>query len=115
MDFLSFHVADALELIKAVIIEEIRRANRGWSVEDLVFYFSENFPCNFTQGALLIAECLADYYRTGDLVVYEHVGENYERRIKDFIVTEADLELLLDKIAKRPESGALDIPILVPG
>ena len=115
VDFLSFHVADALELIKAVIIEEIRRANRGWSAEDLVFYFSENFPCNFTQGALLIAECPADYYRTGDLVVYEHVGENYERRIKDFIITEVDLELLLDKIAKRPESGALDIPILVPG
>ena len=100
-DFSSFRVADALEVIKADIMEEIRRANRGCSAEDLVFYFSENFPCNFTQGALLIAECLADYYRTGELVVYDYVGENYdpvEHHIKDFVVTEADLKLLLDEL-----------------
>ena len=100
-DFSSFSVADALEVIKADIMEEIRRANRGCSVEDLVFYFSENFPHNFIQGALLIAECLADYYRTGDLVVYEYIGENYdsvEHRIKDFVVMEADLKLLLDEL-----------------
>ena len=99
--FSSFSVADALEVIKADIMEEIRRANRGCSAEDLVFYFSENFPRNFTQGALLIAECLADYYRTGDLVVYEYVGENYdpvEHHIKDFVVTETDLKLLLDEL-----------------
>ena len=101
VDFSSFSVADALEVIKADIMEEIRRANRGCSAEDLVFYFSENFPRNFTQGALLIAECLADYYRTGDLVVYEYVGKNYdpvEHHIKDFVVTEADLKLLLDEL-----------------
>ena len=100
-DFSSFSVADALEVIKADIMEEIRRANRGCSAADLVFYFSENFPHNFTQGALLIAECLADYYRTGDLLVYEYVGENYdpvEHRIKDFVVTETDLKLLLDEL-----------------
>ena len=100
-DFSSFRVADALEVIKADIMEEIRRANRGCSAEDLVFYFSENFPHNFTQGALLIAECLADYYRTGDLLVYEYVGENYdpvEHRIKDFVVTQTDLKLLLDEL-----------------
>ena len=62
VDFLSFHVADALELIKAVIIEEIRRANCGCSAADFVSIFSENFLRNFTQGTLLIAECLADYY-----------------------------------------------------
>ena len=50
VDFLSFHVADALELIKEVIIEEIRRAYRGCSAADLVSYFSENFPHNFTWG-----------------------------------------------------------------
>ena len=99
--FSSFSVTDALEVIKADIMEEIRRANRGCSAEDLVFYFSENFPRNFTQGALLIAECLADYYRTGDLVVYEYVGKNYdpvEHHIKDFVVTETDLKLLLDEL-----------------
>ena len=77
MNFLTFKVVDALEVIKADIIEEIRRVNRGGSAANLVFYFSENFPHNFTQGALLIAECLADYYRTGELIVYEYVGENY--------------------------------------
>ena len=101
VDFRTFHVADALELIKAVIIEEIRRANRGCSATDFVSYFSDSFLRNFTQGALLIAECLADYYRTGELVVYEYVGKNYdpvEHRIKEFVVTQADLILLLDEL-----------------
>ena len=78
LDFSTFKVADALEVIKADIMEEIRLANRGCSAADLAHYFSENFPHNFTQGALLIAECLADYYRTGELVVYDYVGENYD-------------------------------------
>ena len=41
------------------------------------------------RGALLIAECLADYYRTGELVVYEYVVKNYdpvEHHIKEFVV-----------------------------
>ena len=50
VDFATFNVADALEIIKADIMEEIRKASRGCSAEDLVFYFSENFPQNFTQG-----------------------------------------------------------------
>ena len=101
VDFSTFTVADALEVIKADIMEEIRLANRGCSAADLVFYFSENFPHNFTQGALLIAECLADYYRTGELVVYDYVGENYdpvEHRIREFVVTKADLQLLLEEL-----------------
>ena len=48
VNFLSFHIANALELIKAVIIEEIRRAYRGCSAANIVSYFSENFPRNFT-------------------------------------------------------------------
>ena len=56
---------------------------------------------NFTQGALLVAECLADYYRTGKLIVYEYTREScelVERRIRLFVVTEADLKLLLDEL-----------------
>ena len=101
VDFSTFNVADALEVIKADVMEEIRRANRGCSASDMVFYFSENFPRNFAQGALLIAECLADYYCTGELVVDDYVGENYdpvERRIKEFVVTEDDLKLLLEEL-----------------
>ena len=101
VDFSTFNVADALEVIKADIMEEIRQANRGCSAADLVFFFSENFSRNFTQGALLIAECLDDYYRTGELVVYDYVGENYnpvEYHIKEFVITETDLQLLLDEL-----------------
>ena len=100
-DFATFNAPDALEVIKADIMEEIRKANRGCSAEDLVFYFSENFPHNFTQGALLIAECLDDYYRTGELIVTEYVGENYDpvhHHIKEFAVTEADLKILLEEL-----------------
>ncbi len=101
VDFSVFNVTDALEVIKADIMEEIRRANRGCSAENLVFYFSENFPKNFTQGALLIAECLADYYCTGELTVIEYVGKSYDpidHHIKEFVVTLADLKILLDEL-----------------
>ncbi len=76
VDFSTFNVTDALEVIKADIMEGIRKTNRGCSVENLIFYFSENFPRNFSQGVLLIAECLADYYRTGELAVTEYVVFN---------------------------------------
>ena len=101
VDFSVFNVTDALEVIKADIMEEIRRANRGCSAENLVFYFSENFPKNFTQGALLIAECLADYYCTGELTVIEYVGKSYDpidHHIKEFVVTLADLKIQLDEL-----------------
>ena len=100
-DFSTFNVGDALEVIKADIMDEIRLANRSCSAADMVFYFSENFPRNFTQGALLIAECLADYYLTGELVVYDYVGENYnpiEHHVKAFVVTKNDLQLLLEEL-----------------
>lgn len=99
--FTTFNVADALDAVTADIMEEIRRANRGCSAEDLVFYFGINFPQNFTHGALLIAECLADYYRTGELIVTEYVGENYnpvDHHIKEFVVTPADLKILLGEL-----------------
>ena len=78
-DFSTFNVADTLEVIKADIMEEIRKANRGSSAVELVFYFSECFSQNFTHGVLLLAECLADYYRTGDLIVTEYVGRTVTR------------------------------------
>lgn len=99
--FTTFNVADALDVVTADIMEEIRRANRGCSAENLVFYFGINFPQNFTHGALLIAECLADYYRTGELIVTEYVGEKYDpvdHHIKEFVVTPADLKILLDEL-----------------
>ena len=89
-DFSTFNVADTLEVIKADIMEEIRKTNRGSSAVELVFYFSECFSQNFTHGVLLLAECLADYCRTGDLIVTEYVGKNcdpVDHHIKEFVVT----------------------------
>ena len=117
-DFSTFKVADALEVIKADIIEEIGCANRGCSVADLVFYFSENFSRHFTQGALLVAECLADYYRTEEFVVYDYVGENYgpiEYRIKEFVVSETDLQLLLEDLQNVQDPEHWLLSILIPG
>ena len=56
---------------------------------------------NFTNTALLIVECLYDYYQTGELVVYDYFGENYDSvkyHIKSFIVTEMDLPPLLAEL-----------------
>ncbi len=56
---------------------------------------------NFTDAALLVAECLYDYYQTGELVVYDYVGENYdpvEYHIKNFIITGKDLPPLLAEL-----------------
>lgn len=100
-DFATFNVTDALEVIKADIMEEIRQANRGCPAAELVFYISNTFPHRFTQGALLIAECLDDYYRTGELIVPEYVGEKYDpvdHHIKEFVVTSANLKILLDEL-----------------
>ena len=102
-DLAAFNVAEALDVITADIIEEIRKAYRGCSTEKLVFYFSENFPQNFTHGTLLVAECLADYYRTGEPAVTKCLGENYDPldyHIKEFVVTEADLVFLLAELRK---------------
>ena len=96
VDFSTFSVAEAIEIVKADSLDEVRKANRGASADNLIYYISENFPRLFTEGALLIAECLADYYRTGELTVTEYVGENYvpvDHHIKDFTVTKDDLKI----------------------
>ena len=103
VDFSTFSVAEAIEIVKADSLDEIRKANRGASADNLIYYISENFPRLFTEGTLLIAECLADYYRTGELTVTEYVGENYvpvDHHIKDFTVTKDDLKILLDELRK---------------
>ena len=102
-DFSVFHVTEAIELLRQDILEEIKRANRGCPPEKLDYYINANFPRDFTHAALLIAECLADYYRTGDLIVTEYVGESYtpvEHHIKNFVVSEGDLKTLLDELRK---------------
>ena len=108
VNFSTFNVADAIDTITADIMQEIRKANRGISAEKQVYYFGINFPGRFTHGALLVAECLADYYRTGELIVTEYVGKNYDpinHPIKEFVVTPSDLKILLDELqsVQKPE------------
>lgn len=109
VDFKYFHVAEAIELLRQKILEEIERANRGCTPEELEFYMEYSFQIDFEQAVLLVAECLADYYGKGELVVYddasEYTGEP-ERHIREVIVTDEDLRLLLTEMRKSlsPES-----------
>ena len=101
VDFAIFNTAEAIELLRQDIMEDIKRTNRGCPPEGLDCYINANFPRDFTHAALLIAECLADYYRTGELIVTEYVGENYDpvdHHIKEFVVTPADFKILLDEL-----------------
>ena len=101
VDFAIFNTAEAIELLRQDIMEDIKRTNRGCPPERLDCYINANFPRDFTHAALLIAECLADYYRTGELIVTEYVGENYDpvdHHIKEFVVTPADFKILLDEL-----------------
>ena len=100
-NFTVFNVSEALEFVKADILDEIRRANPGCSAEVLSFYISTNFPRNFTLAALLIAECLVDYYRAGELIVYQYdrkTCELSEHSVKKFIVADSDLKILLTEL-----------------
>ena len=100
-NFTVFDVSEALELVKADILDEIRRANPGCSAEVLSFSISTNFPRNFTLAALLIAECLADYYRSGELTVYKYdrkTCELSERSVRKVSVTESDFKILLREL-----------------
>ena len=76
VDFAIFNTSEAIELLRQDIMEDIKRTNRGCPPEGLDCYINANFPRDFTHAALLIAECLADYYRTGELIVTEYVGKS---------------------------------------
>ena len=103
VNFSTFNVAEAMDVLRQDILEDIKRTNRGCPPEKLDYYINANFPRDFAQAALLIAECLADYYRTGELIVTEYVGENYDpvdHHIKGVTVTNAELKILLDELRK---------------
>ena len=91
--FTVFNVSEAIAFLKKNIQEEIEEYKQKPPSKTTDFYISETLMHNFTNAALLVAECLYDYYQTGELLVYDYVGENYD--IKSFIVTEVDLPPLL--------------------
>lgn len=109
IDYKCLNIAEAIELLREHILDEIKKANRGCTPEELDFYIKENFQRDFEQAALLIAECLADYYEHGELIIHDFSSKNtgkHERHIRDVIVTDKDLELLLTEMRKAlsPES-----------
>ena len=109
IDYKYLNVSEAIELLRKHILDEIKKANRGCTPEELDFYIKENFQRDFEEAALLIAECLADYYEHGELVIYDFSSGNTgrpERYIRDVIVTDEDLKLLLTEMRKAlpPES-----------
>ena len=83
--FTVFNVSEAIAFLKKNIQEEIEEYKQKPPSKTTDFYISETLMHNFTNAALLVAECLYDYYQTGELLVYDYVGENYD--IKSFIVT----------------------------
>ena len=98
VNFAAFNVSEAVTLLKQNIQEEIEQYKQKPPSKTTDFYISETLMHNFTNAALLVAECLYDYYQTGELVVYDYVGENYDpvrHQIKNFIVTKTDLQPLL--------------------
>ena len=78
VNFAAFNVSEAVTLLKQNIQEEIEQYKQKPPSKTTDFYISETLMHNFTNAALLVAECLYDYYQTGELVVYDYVGENYD-------------------------------------
>ena len=101
VEFTVFNVSEAIAFLNQDIQKEIEQYKQKPPSKTTDFYISETLMHNFTNAALLVAECLYDYYQTGELVVYDYVGENYdpvEYHIKNFIVTGKDLLPLLAEL-----------------
>ncbi len=103
VDFAAFNVSEAVRLVNQFTMNEIEKYKQKLPSELTERYINESLMHDFTHAALLVAECLADYYQTGELVVMDYVGENYypeEHHITDFTVTGADLQPLLEELQK---------------
>jgi len=101
VDFAALNMAEAIRLLNEDTQNEIKKCRQKPPSERTEWYINEILMYNFTHAAVLVAECLAEYYQTGEWIVYDAVGENYdpvEHRVKDFIVTSADLQSLLEML-----------------
>lgn len=99
VDFATFNVSEARELLRQDTQNEIEQYRQKERPPALKEFYLETLTHSFIHAEVLIAECLADYYQTGELTIYDYVGENYdpiEYRIKDFIVSSADFPPLLE-------------------
>lgn len=78
VNFTVFNVSEAITLLNQTIQEEIEQYKQKPPSKITDFYISETLMHDFINAALLVAECLYDYYQTGELVVYDYIGENYD-------------------------------------
>ena len=103
VDFAAFNVTEAVKLLHEDTQNEIAQCRQKPPSKITEHYINESLMHNFTHAELLVAECLAEYYQTGELIVYDYVGENYDpvkHRIRNFIVTSADLQSLLETLRR---------------
>ena len=88
---------DGLDLLDTIVMEQLRKVNFAvFNVSEAITLLNQTI-----QEAILVAECLYDYYQTGELVVYDYVGELYdpiEYHIKNLVVTGNDLLSLLAEL-----------------
>ena len=103
VDFATFNVSEAIRLVNQFTENEIEKYRQEPPSGLTEWYINEVLMHDFTHAALLVAECLSDYYQTGELVIIDYVGENYEpeeHHITDFTVTGTELQPLLDELQK---------------
>ena len=111
VNFAAFNVSEAVTLLKQNIQEEIEQYKQKPPSKTTDFYISETLMHNFTNAALLVAECLYDYYQTGELVVYDYVGELRSGQVpyQKFYCHRNGFAAPSGGTEKRPEPGALEI------
>ena len=100
-DYQYFDVRAIVDFLKAYIFDGIVRYNAGCSDEEMETYIEANFPYRYGHAVLLIAECLADYFDTGELAVdlyNDGADEPQVMKISKFIYTGDDLRHLLGEL-----------------
>jgi hypothetical protein len=89
----TFHVRHITELLRAHIIDEFAKESIGWEAHYIDFFYAYTLPYDFAHAAILVAECFAEYRQKGKYSIYDYEAEK-NRRVAEFIFTDADLKFL---------------------
>ena len=101
IQFVYFDTGKAIGVLRQHILEEIIYRNQNCSQTKLDHYIRSRLQQYFSRAALLIAECLEEYYRTNELIVHEYIkttGNLQERHIQQVLVTEEAVSVLLKEV-----------------
>ena len=66
VDFATFNIAEASELLRQDTLNEIEQYKQRKRPPALSEFYLETLTQSFTHAAVLLAECLSDYYQTGE-------------------------------------------------